>query len=88
MSTLHPPSESASEAACRHEKAHTALGRGYRRLVSLTREPRVLVNEFDRRVEEDKLTDNKQDSERQHQYVDVLAMLVCFISHPFHFDSQ
>ena len=65
---------SIDEAFCRHDDAYVVQGRGYRRLVSLTREPRILVNEFDRRVEEEELTDDEQ-GEVQSRYIDIASLL-------------
>ncbi|KAH9917167.1 uncharacterized protein B0H18DRAFT_1123761 [Fomitopsis serialis] len=46
----------------RPEKVFVALGRAYRRLISLYDEPRGLVNEYDKRLDADELTDS--DDER------------------------
>ncbi|KAH9828719.1 uncharacterized protein C8Q71DRAFT_863785 [Rhodofomes roseus] len=43
------------------ERVFVSLGRAFRRLVSLYDDPRVLVNEFDKRAEADELTDDEDE---------------------------
>lgn len=54
----------------RREKVFVALGRAYRRLISLYDEPRALVNEYDKRLDADELTDAEDEgSTASHQGV-------------------